>query len=416
MNGVEMMALAGRLFPLCRSITGSGLRESLELLRETIPLDLTETPSGTPVLDWVVPDEWNIRQAWLAGPDGRRVIDFQKNNLHIVQYSLPVRKKISLTDLQPHLHSLPDHPQLIPYRTSYYQPGWGFCLSHHQREALPDGEYEVSIDSALVPGSLTYGECFIPGETDEEILISSHLCHPSLANDNLSGVVIATAAARHFITSKGRYSLRFLFAPGTIGAITWLAHHFARHDKIKHGLVLTGLGMEAPFHYKKTRAGDADIDRVVDLVLQELQEPFHTLDFSPYGYDERQYNSPGFQLPVGCLMRAPFGTYPEYHTSGDNLSFIHADSLERSLRVVVRSIEMLQLNRTWRNLQPYGEPQLGRRGLYATSPQENLARLWVLNLSDGRHSLLDIAHRSQLPFSVLADAAESLAAAGLLAA
>jgi aminopeptidase-like protein len=411
--GRELHRFASELYPICRSITGDGIRRTLSMIGSRIPLKTHEVPTGTPVFDWTVPKEWNIRDAYIKGPDGRRVVDFQKCNLHVVNYSTPVHKTMSLGELKPHLHSIPQNPDWIPYRTSYYKQDWGFCLSHKELLALRDGEYEVSIDSSLEDGQLTYGECYVPGRSSDEVLISCHACHPSLANDNLSGLTVATSLARILSGTDLRYSYRFLFLPGTIGAITWLARNREAAGRIRHGLVLTGIGDPGGFHYKRSRQGSAQIDRVAAHVLGHESGSAEILDFSPYGYDERQYCSPGFNLAVGCLMRSVWGSYPEYHTSADNLEFIRPTQLAGSLRVCTAIVDVLEHNRRYINLNPYCEPQLGRRNLYRSTggeaiPEEINARLWVLNLSDGEHSLLDIAERSGLGFASVCEAADLL--------
>jgi len=418
--GEDLHGFAAELFPICRSITGNGLRQTLAMIKNRIPLEMFEVASGTQVFDWVVPKEWNVLDAYIKDQTGRRVVDFQKSNLHLMNYSSPVHVTMPLRELKPHLFTLPDKPDWTPYRTSYYQEGWGFCLSHSQMLALPDGDYEIHIDSSLRDGSLSYGECFLPGRSSDEILISCHVCHPSLANDNLSGLVVSTALAQFLSGRDIHYSYRFLFVPGTIGAITWLAQNQASLGRIRHGLVLTCLGDSGPFHYKKSRTGNSEIDRAAGHVLSHLEGASEILEFSPYGYDERQYCSPGFNLPVGCLMRSVWGTFPEYHTSADNLEFIKPQALGGSFRACTAIIDVLENNVRYRNLNPYCEPQLGRRGLYRGTSGDGIntelnARLWVLNLSDGDHSLLDIAERSKLPFAQLSEAADLLCEAGLLA-
>jgi len=418
-TGRELHDFARALYPICRSITGNGIRETLGLIGERIPLRILEVPSGTQVFDWTVPKEWNIRDAHVKDSTGKRVIDFQKHNLHVVNYSIPVHAKVSLEELTAHIFTLPEHPDWIPYKTSYYKETWGFCASHNQLSSMCDGEYEVCIDSSLEPGYLSYGECFLPGEHEEEILVSAHACHPSLANDNLSGLAVATFLAAQLARRKNRYSYRFLFIPGTIGAITWLAQNKDAAKKIRHGLVLTCIGDRGSFHYKKSRRENSDIDRAAAHVLKQQNPAGFLLPFSPYGYDERQYCSPGFDLPVGCLMRSVWGKFPEYHTSADNLDFISADALSESLSVCASIFDLLEKNRSFKNLTPFCEPQLGKRGLYpstgGSSPElEVNARLWLLNLSDGTNSLLDICERSGLPFAVLSEAADVLAHNGLL--
>jgi aminopeptidase-like protein len=418
--GASLFELVAELFPLHRSITGAGVRETLARLRARIPLEIHEVPSGTPVFDWTVPDEWTVREAWIADPTGRRVADVHRSNLHLVHYSVPIRARMPLAALRPHLFSLSDAPDAVPYRTSYYARTWGFCLPHRELSALADGEYEVCVDTTLAPGSLTYGECFLPGETDDEVLISTHVCHPSLANDNLSGIAVATALAQQLAArASRRYGYRFVFVPGTIGSITWLARNESRVHRIRHGLVLTGLGDAGGFTYKRSRRGTAEIDRVVTHVLKHAGAPHAVHDFSPYGYDERQYCSPGFDLPVGCLMRTPHGTYPEYHTSADDLDFVRPEQLDDSLRLALAIADTLEANRAYVSQNPKCEPQLGRRGLYATlgginRKAEEMALLWTLNLADGRHTLLDVAERAGMPFDDVARAARALDAHGLL--
>jgi aminopeptidase-like protein len=389
------------------------------MIQYRIPLRTFEVPTGTRIFDWTVPKEWNIRDAYIKAPGGERVVDFLKCNLHVLNYSAPVRANMSLSELKPHLFTIPDKPDWIPYRTSYYKEDWGFCLSNNQMLTLEDCEYEACIDTTLKEGHLTYGECYFPGRSTDEILISCHACHPSLANDNLSGLTVATFLAQSLSARNLRYSYRFLFVPGTIGAIAWLARNQEAARRIRHGLVLTCIGDNGQFHYKKSRRGNAEIDRTAAHVLTHCSESPEILEFSPYGYDERQYCSPGFNLAVGCLMRSVWGNFPEYHTSADNLEFIRSEQLTGALRVCTAILDVLENNRRFRNLNPYCEPQLGRRNLYGSMGGDAIgveinARLWVLNLSDGEHSLLDIAERSGLPFATINDAAELLSQSGLL--
>jgi aminopeptidase-like protein len=418
--GHEMHALVAELYPTCRSITGDGLRETLRRLQRFVPLTMHEVATGTPVFDWTVPPEWNIQDAFVKNSRGERVIDFQKSNLHVVNYSVPVHEKMSLVELRPHLFSLPDHPDWIPYRTSYYKRSWGFCLSHRQLLELPEDEYEVSIEASLKDGHLTYAEAYLPGDTMDEILISSHACHPSLANDNLSGVAIACFLARHLSRLPHRYSYRFLFIPGTIGAITWLSRNESEVSRIKHGLVLAGVGDAGPLSYKRSRRGNTEIDQAAAYVLRQLGQSTRVLDFSPYGYDERQYCSPGFNLAVGRLSRTPHGTFAEYHTSADNLGFVHADSLSESLAACLSIFSILERNQAYLNTNPKCEPQLGERGLYRAiggstdGGSSELAMLWVLNQSDGGHTLLDIAERAQISFDSIHRVAIALQDQGLL--
>jgi aminopeptidase-like protein len=413
-----MIDLIREAYPICRSITGDGVRRTLAMIRERIPLEIREVPTGTPVFDWTVPREWNIRDAWIKDPSGRKVVDFQECNLHVLNYSIPVHEKLPLVELKKHLFTLPDKPDLIPYRTSYYKEAWGFCLRHRTLEELPEGEYEVFVDSTLADGSLSYGECLLPGDSEREVLLSTHVCHPSLCNDNLSGIAVMTGLARELqARPRRRYSYRFLFIPGTIGSITWLA---LNDVKVDHGLVAANLGDPGSFHYKKSRRGNAEIDRAVLNVLRASGEDFGVEDFAPFGYDERQYGSPGFNLAVGSLTRTPYGRYPEYHTSADNLDFVKPEALEGSLRTYLAVIDVLEGNRRYLNLNPKCEPQLGRRGLYRTiggdesGRSRELALLWVLNLSDGEHGLLDIAERSGMSFEAIRTAADALLEVELL--
>jgi aminopeptidase-like protein len=419
--GEELYKLVAELYPICRSITGDGVRRTLQIVdREIGGLEVHEVPTGTQVLDWTVPREWNVRDAWVADPAGRRVIDFQASNLHLVGYSVPVRATMGLAELKEHLFTLPDQPDLVPYRTSYYAERWGFCASQRLVDSLPDGDYEVCVDTTLADGHLTYGEHLVQGQTDEEVLVSCHVCHPSLANDNLSGIAVATRLARRLAEARPRYSYRFLFAPGTIGAITWLARNEDRLGRVRHGLVLACLGDPGGFTYKRSRRGHAEIDRVAAHVLGRSGRPHQLVDFSPYGYDERQFCSPGFDLPVGSLSRTPYARYPEYHTSADDLDLVGPTQLQESLELCWEVVGVLEANRRYLNLSPKGEPQLGRRGLYgqiggrSDAEERQMAMLWVLNQSDGTHSLLDVAERSGLPFALLAEVATTLEEAGLL--
>jgi aminopeptidase-like protein len=418
--GPAIHGLMRDLYPICRSITGDGFRQTLARLKQEIPLEVHEVASGTKVFDWTVPREWNIRDAYVKNSSGERVIDFRRHNLHVVSHSVPVQRRMTLAQLRPHLHTLPDQPDLIPYRTSYYKEAWGFCLPHRQLEQLPEDEYEVCIDSTLEDGHLTYGECLLKGASAQEVLVSCHACHPSLANDNLSGVSVAAFLARHLAQVPLRYSYRFLFIPGTIGSIAWLSLNEERALAIRHGLVLTCIGDRGDFTYKKSRRGNAEIDRAVAHVLEHSGRASTCREFSPYGYDERQYCSPGFDLPVGCLMRSHHGEFPEYHTSADNLEFVDPAALADSLATLLSVFDVLEHNFSYVNLNPKCEPQLGRRGLYnvlggTSVKQLEMAMLWVLNLSDGRASLLDIAQRSGMAFDTIKDAADLLAAHDLLA-
>jgi aminopeptidase-like protein len=419
-TGAVMHALVRELYPLSRSITGKGLRETVRRLSEIVPLEIEEVPSGTAVFDWTVPDEWSVDEAFIEDAQGRRIVDLSASNLHLVNYSIPVDTTLTLQELQPHLHSMPEHPDWIPYRTSYYVRNWGFCLADRVRKSMPEGRYRVVIRSRLAPGSLTLAQHLHRGASPDEVLIFAHDCHPSLANDNLSGLAVAIHLAAFLRQRATRYSYRFVFAPATIGSITWLAQHQDQLPRIRHGLVLSLLGGTGPLHYKKSRDSHHPIDRAAWHVLRnEFPEP-RLLEFSPYGYDERQFCSLGINLPVGRLTRTPNGEFPEYHTSADNPDFLTSGRLGESWLACLRIFEVLEADRPYRNLRPNGEPNLGRHGLYKTMgghrdvAERQLALLWVLNQGDGVASLLDIAERSDLPFRVIAAAAADLEAAGLV--
>jgi len=413
--GESIHALMTDLYPICRSITGPGVTETLQRLQKEIPLEIREVPSGTPALDWTVPLEWTIRDAWVKNQHGEKVIDFKNSTLHVVNYSQPVKATLSLAELKKNLFSLPEKPTAIPYRTTYYDAAWGFCLSHEDLLKLEDGDYEVFIDSTLEPGFLRYGELVIKGKVDSEVLVTTHVCHPSMANDNLSGIGVATFLAKTIAESSPYFTYRFLFIPGTIGSLSWLAAHDGNLPDIRHGLILTGVGDPGPPTYKRSRRGNTEIDRAMEYVLKAGWGNYSIRDFTPFGYDERQFCSPGFDLPVGCLMRTPHGEYPEYHNSLDNLEFVKPVNLEDTCRLCLQGFQVLEDNRTYQNLFPKGEPQLGKRGLYQAMAQQSqdkqalqLSMLWVLNQSDGDHDILDIARRSGYPFPIVAQAATLL--------
>ncbi|MGD2074869.1 MAG: DUF4910 domain-containing protein [Gammaproteobacteria bacterium] len=418
--GDEIYALIADLYPICRSITGNGVRETLRRLATRLPLEIHEVPTGTEVFDWTIPKEWNIRDAYIKDRQGNRVVDFQASNLHVVSYSVPVHRQMSLDELRPHLLTLPEHPDWIPFRTSYYKEGWGFCLSHNQLRTLRDETYEVVIDASLESGHLTYGECYLEGELDDEVLLSTHICHPSLCNENLSGTALLTVLGGALASIERRYSYRLLFIPTTIGSIAWLALNHARLATVKHGLVMACMGDGGPFTYKRSRHGNAAIDRVVEHVLRHAGVAYEVRDFTPYGFDERQFCSPGFDLPVGGLTRTRHDEYPEYHTSADNLDLVRPRYLAESFAIYARVLDFIEHDRRYRSRSPHGEPRLGKRGLYravggqADGRRAELPLLWVLNFADGKHSLLDVAERSALPFDAVCDAASALVEAGLL--
>ncbi len=415
-----MYDLMVELYPICRSITGDGVRKTDKIISKHIPLEMHEIKTGTKVFDWTVPKEWNIKDAYIISPKGEKIVDFKKSNIHVLGYSTPINTKISLDDLKPHLYTMPEIPNTIPYRTSYYNENWGFCLSHEQFLKLEPGEYQVFIDSTLTDGSLTYGEYYLKGKVDDEILISCYTCHPSLCNDNLSGVVLTTFLAQCLSKLELNYSYRFLFIPETIGAITWLSINKSQIPKIKHGLIATCLGDSGNSVYKKTLHGDDEIDRVVINVLKNSGEPYKVIDFFPMGSDERQFCSPGFDLSVGSLMRSPYSFFKEYHTSDDDLNFVQGKYLANTLSKYLSVIYTLENNKKYLSLNPECEPQLGKRGLYtAISGQQYVfdiqnAMIAVLLLSDGNRSLLDISEKSDVKFDLIKKASDLLVKHNLL--
>lgn len=415
---VAALGLMESMYPICRSITGDGVRRTFDLVGQVLPIERIEVASGTPAFDWEIPREWNIRDAYIADAAGRRVVDFREHNLHVVNYSAPVDRTMTLEELQAHLHSLPDRPDWIPYRTTYYRETWGFCLRHRDREALGPGPYRVVVDSTLEPGHLSLAESVVAGSTDGEAIVYTHSCHPSLANDNLTGIAVAAALADALRAERPRLTWRFIFGPGTIGSLAWMARNEHRLPRLRAGLTIGLLGDAGPLRYKRSRRGDTVTDRVAAHVIG--REPFggRLTDFEPYGYDERQFCSPGFDLPVGRITRSPNGSYPEYHTSADDLSMVVPDKLAESIRALAQTISLLDANRRVLNLSPKGEPRLGKRGLYGSvggaGPGEfEHALLWVLSLADGKHDLLAMSERSGVRFELLDRAAMALEEVGL---
>lgn len=417
--GAEIHDLARRLMPIPRSLTGDGVRETLRLVGELVPLAVTEVPTGTPIFDWATPREWNVREAWIADSSGRRIVDWRESNLRLLGYSHPVRTRLTGAELDEHLHSLPDR---IPYRTAYWADTWGFCVTEEERRAIrPDEEYEVCVDTRLEDGSLTYAEALLPGESEEEVLLSTYVCHPSLANDNVSGIALLAVLGARLVERRLHRTHRLLFSPGTLGPLAWLSRNLERLDRVRAGMVVACVGDPGPLRYKRSRAGDTAVDRAAAYVLRGRTGSIVN-DFVPWGGDERQFCSPGFDLPVGALTRTPHGLFPEYHSSADDLDLITAESLGDSLAAALEILDVLEGDRVYASRNPYGEPQLGRRGLYrevssgAPREEESFQRaiLWVLNLADGGHSLLDVAERADLPFAVVADAAAALRDADLI--
>ena len=438
----EIYSLMEDLFPICRSITGDGVRKSLKILKKIIGLNIFEVKTGTTIFDWEVPNEWNIKDAYVKDRNGKKIIDFKESNIHLVSYSIPINEKISLKDLKKHLHSLPKKPNSIPYVTSYYKKNWGFCLTDNKLKLMKDDYYNVKIDSSLISGSLTYGEYYKRGKISDEILISTYICHPSLCNDNISGVAVSAILAKILTKINTYYSYRFIFIPETIGAITWLSKNIKNISKIKHGLVITCVGNGNNLTYKKTRDGDSIIDNVVIETLEKSGKNFKIQEFYPFGSDERQFCSPGINLPVGVLMRTPYYEFKEYHTADDNLKIIKKKWLNDSLITLCKIISKLENEKnsenpknkkfielkhdTYLNLKPKCEPQLGKRKLYREiskqrlvdkNDSENLKEMsifWVLNFSDGMHSLEDISKKSELPLELLKKSAKILVEKKLL--
>jgi len=408
--GEELVALMGELFSIPRSLTGNGVRETLAVLGRDVPIEIVETPSGTEVFDWVVPREWNLRAAWIEGPRGNRVVDVADSPLHVLGYSLPVDAVMGLDELRSHVFTHLEDPDLVPYRTSYWEERWGFCMSRRLLDSLEEGDYRVVIDAGLETGSLTSGEVTIPGATEAEFLISTYVCHPALANDNLSGIVLLWALARTLGRQRLTNTYRLLWSPGTLGPLCWLARNLETLDLVRHGLVVSCVGDPGPLRYKRSRRGDAAVDRAAAHVLAGNPGSIVT-EWKPSGGDERQFCSPGFDLPVGTLSRTPHGLFPQYHSSADDLTLVTPEALASSFRAALEIIDVVETNARYRNLSPYGEPQLGKRGLYQSVPDgtnPESALLWVLNLSDGSHDLLEIAERSGLSFEGIRAAATTL--------
>jgi len=415
----EMYKLVEQLFPICRSITGDGVRETLAIVKTHIPLQIHEVPTGTEVFDWTVPKEWNIKDAYVIDESGNKIIDFQKNNLHVIGYSIPVDKTVDLSELQEHLYSLEDQPDAIPYVTSYYEERWGFCLSHNERAKLKEGEYKVVVDSELKDGSLTYGEFIIPGQSEEEILLSSYVCHPSLANDNVSGPVVATFLAKWLLSESRRYTYRIIFVPETIGSITYLSRNLeAMKKNTVAGFNITCAGDDKAYSYVASRYGETVADKVALNVLANKHPEFMRYSYLERGSDERQYCAAGIDLPVVSVMRSRYGTYPEYHTSLDNLEFVTPKGLEGAYEVLKECIMALEHNKTYK-IKSLGEPQLGKRGLYPTvsiksSGKEIKSMRDFIAYADGSNDLIEISNIINVPVEELYPIIEKLKEANLL--
>lgn len=420
-NGHIMYDLARKMFPICRSITGNGFRESLKILKDFIPdIQIFEVPSGTQVFDWTVPNEWNIKDAYIETLDGRKIIDFKKNNLHILGYSLPKDEIITKDELLEHVYTQPDQPDWIPYVTSYYKERWGFCMSENQKKDLTEDKYHIFIDSTLEPGSLTYGELIVPGETDEEILFSTYLCHPSMANNELSGPVLQVELIKYIKSlTQRRYTYRFVFIPETIGSITYCSRNLDLLKRnTKAGFVLSCVGDDRDYSIIETPYADTLSDRVLKNILNYHYPDYKTYSFLYRGSDEREYCSPGVELPVCGFCRTKYGVYPEYHTSADNLDLITPEGLQGSYNLMVKVIDALEYNYNYK-VACCGEPQLGKRGLYPTISQKGsydsvMALKNLLAYSDGKNDLIRISEIINQPMDILIPIVEKLMAHNLL--
>jgi len=421
--GVEMHRWIANLFPYHRSQTGAGVRQTLADLQAVLPVQIHEVPTGTQVFDWQVPPEWQIRDAYIADSAGKQIVNLRNSNLAVMSGSQPIQTNLSSQELRENLHTLPAdaNPDWVPYRTAFFREAWGFCVSRNQLARLtrdPSERFDVVIDSEFVDGSLTYGEATFVGKSDKTILIYAHCCHPSLANDNLSGMVVAAFLGQQLAERIARGDIpkktyKIVFAPATIGAITWLAENQKSLSNIESGLILSLLGDEGSFTFKQSRC-ESTVNRAVAWATKHHPNKCEIRPFTPFGYDERQFCSPGINLPMGCLMRTPNGEFPEYHTSADNLDFVSPEELAESLHFVTEILTILEENETLINQHPFCEPQLGDRGLYRAFGQHDdrgrfqEAVMWVLNLADGNHDLLAIAERGNLPMSLICEAADVL--------
>jgi aminopeptidase-like protein len=419
--GTEMHQWASALFPLNRSLTGDGVRQTLAFIKKHLPnLEIFEVASGTDAFDWKIPKEWAIKDGWIADLDGKKLIDFRKNNLHVMGYSTPIDKIVSRDELESHLFSLPDLPDAIPYVTSYYKEDYGFCLSEVQKEKLGDGPFHIYIDSELFEGAMTYAELKIPGKSTEEIFFSTYVCHPSMGNNELSGPVVAMALAKHIESTRDRrYTYRFLFTVENIGATYYISKHLEGMKKrIKAGWVLTCIGDNRTYSYLPTRVGDTLTDSISRQILRDLGLPFREYSWLEGGSDERRYNSPGVELPIGSLMRSMYGKYPEYHTSLDDLELISPDGLLGGLKMLENAVQILETNFYWK-IKTLCEPQLGKRGLYpntstlsAVSEVRNLMN--VISFLDGKLSTIEIADKCKLPYRDVQDILNKLELANLI--
>lgn len=419
--GAFCHSMATDLFPICRSLSGPGIRETLGYLKERIPqLEIHSVPTGTKVFDWTVPEEWHVREAYIEDETGKRIVDFQNHNLHLVGYSIAIDKIVDLEELQKHLYSVPEQPDAIPYITSYYSKRWGFCVTENQRKKLTNGKYRVFIDADLKDGALNYGEVVIPGMVEEEVFISTYICHPSMANNELSGPVVTTAIACWLNSLKNpHYTYRIVFIPETIGSITYTSLNLEQMQKrIIAGFNITCIGDDRAYSFLPSRAGDTISDRIVQHVLSNIDENYKSYSWLERGSDERQYCAPGIDLPIASIMRSKYGEYPEYHTSLDDLELVTSTGLAGGFDAIRQCLEVLEAN-IKPNITVLGEPQLGKRGLYPTlSTKESGAvvrtMMNLISYSDGEHDLVTIAEKISAPVSELLPIVEKLVDAGIM--
>jgi aminopeptidase-like protein len=418
--GTDCHAWASDLFPICRSLTGPGVRETLSYLQQLMPkLVIKSVPTGTRAFDWKVPKEWRIRSGRLTGPGGEIIADFANHNLHVIGYSAPIHQELDLAELQDHLYSIPELPGAIPYVTSYYEARWGFCLPDSKRRTLQPGRYRASIDSELIDGELNYGEVILPGETDREVLLSTYVCHPSMANNELSGPVVTIALARWLSTQRRRFTYRILFVPETIGAIVYLSlHHETMKARTVAGYVVTCVGDDRAYSFLPSRSGNTLADRAARLVLAEHCPNYITYSFLDRGSDERQYCSPGIDLPVASVMRSKYGSYPEYHSSLDNLSVITPTGLQGGFEAIASCIQVIEANYRWR-VTVLGEPQLSKRGLYPTLSSRESGRqvrktMNLLAYADGTRDFIELCCATAVPWREAASIINRLGEADLV--
>lgn len=415
MRGEEIYNFCKKIFPINRSLTGDGVRKTLKEIEKIIPeIEIFEIPTGSKCFDWEVPKEWNCRQAYILTPEGKKICNYNKNNLHIVQYSIPINKEVSYEELEKHLYSLPDLPDAIPYVTSYYNETWGFCISDNERKKLKKGKYKVVIDSLLKEGSLSYGEIIFKGKEDKEILFTTYICHPSMANNETSGIALNTFLAKYIKSLKNRrFTYRFVFVPETIGSICYIDKNLNNLKKnLQAGFVVTCVGDNLSYSYIASRNANTLADKVALNVLKYSVKEFKEYSFTIQGSDERQYCSPKVDLPVCSVTRSRYGTYKEYHTSLDNMDFVSSEGFNGAYEVYVKIINILE-NNYYYELTTFCEPQLGKRGLYPNistleTARETNVMMNLLSYADGKNDLIDIANIIGVSADKLIDIAKKL--------